>query len=158
MKQLKGHRARVIYSRLFKYTQQLYREQQLGPHLLSTALHVRKYVWPHHFTCTTHHFTCTTHHFTCTTDYLPVPIHESDRSCICVLWVLILTLSLRFCFYMILDLVRHCGIVCFFHFILINSNVKSLDDLFQNLWRHVLNVAQFLTQWKLIENRTVNVH
>jgi hypothetical protein len=75
-----------------------------------------------------------------------------------VLWVLILTLSLRFCFYMILDLVRHCGIVCFFHFILINSNVKSLDDLFQNLWRHVLNVAQFLTQWKLIENRTVNVH
>jgi hypothetical protein len=64
----------------------------------------------------------------------------------CVLWVLILTLSLRFFFYMISDLFRHCGIVCFFHFILINSNVKSLDDLFWYLWRHVLNVARDLTE------------
>jgi hypothetical protein len=61
---------------------------------------------------------------------LPVPIHESDRSCICVLWVLILTLSLRLFFYMISELFRHCGILCFFHFILININIKSVDDLF----------------------------
>jgi len=59
----------------------------------------------------------------------PVPIHESDRSCMCVLWELILTLSLRFFFYMISELFRRCGILWFFHFILININIKSLDDL-----------------------------
>ena len=62
--------------------------------------------------CMTASFTRITHHFTCTTHLLPVPriispvpriispvqIHKSDRSCMCVLWVLILTLSLRFCF------------------------------------------------------------
>jgi hypothetical protein len=75
-----------------------------------------------------------------------------------VLWVLIWTLSPRFFFYMILDLFRHCGILCFFHFILININIKSVDDLFWYLWRHVLNVARDLTEWKWIENRTMNSH
>jgi len=85
---------------------------------------------------------------------------ESDRSCMCVLSVLILTLSLRFFFYMISELFRHCGILCVFsfHFILIKSNIKSLDDLSLYLWRHVLNVARDLTEWKWIENRTVNFH
>jgi hypothetical protein len=35
---------------------------------------------------------------------LPVQINEGDRSSMCVLWVLILTLSLRFFFYMISEL------------------------------------------------------
>ena len=56
---------------------------------------------------------------------LPVSLHESDRSCMCVLWVSILTLSLRFFFCMISELFRHCSIVCFFYFILININIKS---------------------------------
>ena len=43
-------------------------------------------------------------------------------------------------FYMISELFRHCGILCFFHFILIDINIKSLDDLSLYLWHHVLNV------------------
>ena len=95
---------------------------------------------------------------------LPVPriiyLYQSMKVTghVCVCYGYWFWLCLYDFFYVISDLFRHCGTVCFFHFIFINSNVKSLDDLFRNLWRHDLNVARFLTEWKWIENHTVNFH